>query len=389
MIKKIIYLSIILVVISVGKTLADNHTHKNNTNEGSKTADSSLLIKKGKIIPKWAGPLIGSWKQPDGRIITLLENRYYTFDKSGQLFDNGRLSFDEKEHRFYWLSLGGRGTFQIEQLTNKFLSAKGTIREKTFGYLIQTHIEANRVPTIILPPPVKELPVAAQHGDVETVAVFLKNGFHIDKKDSVGVTALHYAAYHCHSDAVAFLLEKGADKAILTDNNKSSIRLAIEADHVEAVKLLLGAGVKIDSADTKEKSLLESAVHQSDEMIITLLEHGANPKDKSRYGHVLLDLLMAEINSDFQYSERLAITNYVFENGLYGLNEVDDHGQSPIFWAANKDLIKTVRYLIDEGARLDLRDNQGLTLLEYAKINSSLSAEMIALIESESKNNRK
>jgi len=51
---------------------------------------------------------------------------------------------------------------------------------------------------------------------------------------------------------------------------------------------------------------------------------------------------------------------------FYDINAQDEHGHTPIFYAASFASAKTLQFLIDQGARIDLKDKKGRNLLHWA-----------------------
>lgn len=57
---------------------------------------------------------------------------------------------------------------------------------------------------------------AAQYGDLERVEKLIKDGCHVDKLDSAGYTALHYAARNGRTEVCRYLVKLGADVNAVT-----------------------------------------------------------------------------------------------------------------------------------------------------------------------------
>jgi ankyrin repeat protein len=55
------------------------------------------------------------------------------------------------------------------------------------------------------------------------------------------------------------------------------------------------------------------------------------------------------------------------------LNERDEHGSTPLMWAADLGLVEIAEYLVNQGARIDLQNNDGKTALGYALCPTSAS----------------
>lgn len=74
---------------------------------------------------------------------------------------------------------------------------------------------------------------AAQYGDIKRVEKLLKESWHVDRKDSAGYTALHYAARNGHLDVCRILLENGADVNAVTRGGVTALcRAATTGKHI-------------------------------------------------------------------------------------------------------------------------------------------------------------
>lgn len=82
------------------------------------------------------------------------------------------------------------------------------------------------------------LHLAAEGGDVEILASFLKNHDDLDTKDRYGWTPLHYAGYNERTEAVSFLLEKGSNTDIRDLSGKTAYNIAEQRHNAELIKLM-------------------------------------------------------------------------------------------------------------------------------------------------------
>lgn len=63
---------------------------------------------------------------------------------------------------------------------------------------------------------------AAQNNDLQRIKKLLSQGTNVDKRDSAGYTALHYAARAGHDEICHFLLDSGADINATTRSGKAT-----------------------------------------------------------------------------------------------------------------------------------------------------------------------
>eukprot|EP01041_Mallomonas_annulata_P009533 gene9533-19826_t len=91
----------------------------------------------------------------------------------------------------------------------------------------------------------------ATKGQIGVVKLLLVYGARVDMQDNDGITALMYASFNGHVDAVDALLVAGADPSIRNFENKSAVDLARGAGYPEVARILL-RGPKIMDMNINE-----------------------------------------------------------------------------------------------------------------------------------------
>lgn len=75
------------------------------------------------------------------------------------------------------------------------------------------------------------LHAAVAGNDTETCLCLLRHGAPVDEKQHSGFTPLHGAAQNGNWDVTTALLDRGADRTVVTDEGKTAEQLAREAGH--------------------------------------------------------------------------------------------------------------------------------------------------------------
>ena len=83
-------------------------------------------------------------------------------------------------------------------------------------------------------------------------------GADINRKDNFGRSPLHVAAAVDYADMVEFLLQKGADINIRTnEEGQTPIHFAAKSNAVNSLQMLLAYGADIDSRDSRNRTPLQ------------------------------------------------------------------------------------------------------------------------------------
>ena len=141
---------------------------------------------------------------------------------------------------------------------------------------------------------------AAQRGDTESVALLLKYGADMERRNVEGHTALILAARNGPNATTRLLIDAGANvglreaallgdaaltKALLDagadlnpEDTANALRHAAVSGQTETLALLLDSGAPVDSADKNGKTaLMQAALYGQFPALRLLLERGANP----------------------------------------------------------------------------------------------------------------
>ncbi|KAI1170878.1 ankyrin repeat-containing domain protein [Nemania sp. FL0916] len=247
------------------------------------------------------------------------------------------------------------------------------------------------------------LNLAADSGHVEVVKLLLDKGVDLAISNNYGWTPLHSAADSGHTDVVKLLLESGADLSISTNKGWTPLNLAAHNGHTEVVRLLLENGADLSISNVKRWTPLNSAADSGHtEVVELLLENGADSSIPNKYGltpltsatyrnHVETVKLLVEKGANmnvnitfksvfpgrfraselpplFRASEEGHTEIFKFLLGK-GAGSPTGHNANwtPLLWAANEGLGKSVSMLLEqEQVDPDFREGGGRTALSWA-----------------------
>jgi ankyrin repeat protein len=214
------------------------------------------------------------------------------------------------------------------------------------------------------------LAALAEHQDI--VKYLVQKGADINKRGEEGETALTYAAGEANSHLFDYFVKLGADQNVRLDDGSTVLMQAVSSSNVDFVKSLRTKyGYSIEAKDTLGQNILLYAVKQSDEKMIVYA----------------VDELKFDVNSvDYSYKTPLMLAAEALDLGKiklllkYGgkINAQDKNGLTPLMYSAissyydesvpkEDEFYEVIKYLIDSGARVDIKDKSGSIALDYVK----------------------
>ncbi|CAN0409601.1 unnamed protein product [Ectocarpus sp. 12 AP-2014] len=256
----------------------------------------------------------------------------------------------------------------------------------------------------------------------EAIVSMLRHGARVDAKDDDGDTPLHVASTEGCSDGIRALVQHGADIKALTAKGRTPLVLTAESGFENATQVLLDAGADVnapaDHTDGSAALSLATLSEYVDGTMKVLIQHGADVNARNTNGFTALhraamcnevdgiDVLIsagAIIEApDNHKSTPLAVA---FRSAVYrwkkehscGLQEFAamvallKHGADPnignIHEACPHSLlwyfvrcgcpISVFRELLAAGPNLDVRDDEGCTLLLLSQDHPELFSELL------------
>jgi ankyrin repeat protein len=251
---------------------------------------------------------------------------------------------------------------------------------------------------------------AARDGRMDTVRMLLDAGANVNERDANDITPLLIAITNNHPDVARALIDRGADikavdwygrtalwSAVETRNmdvdNATFVNSIDRAPYLDLIQVLLDKGADVN-ARTKEVTpirrdflritgslawvdftgqtpFLTASLAGDMTVMKLLLKHGADPHIPTYSGTTPL-MAAAGVNwvvdqtFDEGQAALLDAVKLCVELGM-DINAVNSMGLTALHGAANRGSDEIIRYLVQQGARLDAKDVEGRTPLTWAE----------------------
>ena len=261
-----------------------------------------------------------------------------------------------------------------------------------------------------IPGAMSPLLYAARDGRLDIVKTLVAAKADVNQADANGITPLIDAITNNHVDVALFLIDQRADVNASDWYGRTPLWSAVEtrnqdfdantqensidrAPFVELIKVLIERGANLN-ARTKEvppfkrhflhvtgslswvdftgqTPFLTAALSGDLGVMRLLLEHGADPKIPTFQGTTAL-MAAAGVNWVFYqtYDEGpkalLEAVQLCYQLGM-DVNAVNSMGLTALHGAANRGSDDIIRFLVDKGAKLDVKDKEGRTPLMWAE----------------------
>jgi ankyrin repeat protein len=210
-------------------------------------------------------------------------------------------------------------------------------------------------------------------GTPEIAALILDSGADVNARSNDGTTPLLAATWRGRVELIQYLLERGADPNVFNDAGISPL-LAVNGENVfQIVTMLIDKGAKVDvRSDQFETPLHNIAWSGSVETAELLLANGADINAVGDGGWTPLcmaALCNAEITK-YMISKGAAVNPHQPEDAKECPCRVPF--QTPLHCAVRSDSISTVQALVENGAMVNVVDQEGLTPLHAAVRHGNL-----------------
>jgi len=234
------------------------------------------------------------------------------------------------------------------------------------------------------------LMIAAGAGSVDSVNLLAAHGANVNAAESRrGQTALMWAAAERHSEVVKTLIAHGADVRAVSKRGFTALVFAATKNDSPSAEALLAAGADPNYALPEGPAVLTVAASYRSVAVANLLaDRGANPNTSDREGDMPLhiatrsgDLALVEklIAKGASVNVRTARTPVPAGGpGSAGAFRYVTGEQTPLMLAAKADHVDVMRALVAGGADVQLKAQDGTTVLSAAAGSGHLDAVQYA-----------
>jgi ankyrin repeat protein len=246
---------------------------------------------------------------------------------------------------------------------------------------------------------------AAREGNIDAARVLLDGGANVNQTGADNTSPLLIAVVNGHYDLASMLLERGAEPSIADANGRAPLFAVIDLRnaqwsqapapelpqerHLAMIEQLLDAGADLETKITGKVKhrgsfdmrwtdlsggtpFLRAAWNGDIEVMRLLLERGADANavtDKNETALLLLagsgwPLGQGYLRSD---EEITAALDLLVEDLGMDVNAATTEGVTPVIGAIFKGTNDVLQYLVERGARLDVKDAKGRDVIAWAQ----------------------
>jgi ankyrin repeat protein len=151
--------------------------------------------------------------------------------------------------------------------------------------------------------------------------------------------------------------------AITQQSPFEALMTAISDENLADVKAALEAGADVNARDEEgETPLMCAGDAESPDCVKMMLEAGADVEARNQWGDTPL-IALARFGSEDNSGVEIA---RLLVEGHANVNAVNDEGVTALMYAARDAMENVVRLLIDNGGDIEMKDNKGKTVQDWA-----------------------
>lgn len=198
----------------------------------------------------------------------------------------------------------------------------------------------------------------------QVVRVLVERGLNIESTNGSNQTPLHFACMHRESLIVDELLRLGANASASSSNRMTPLHYAAEAGNPEAVTAMLKKGVDINTCDIEGRTPLYCTIlHNKEGVASILIDAGADSSVKNDDGETALHLAASKGMED--------IVKRLLEAGAKG-DWLTHEGDTVLHSAVCSDNPTLIEMFVKFGVKIDIKNKSGQTPLVKAIFANAL-----------------
>lgn len=236
----------------------------------------------------------------------------------------------------------------------------------------------------------------ALEGNVRVFPILMNYKPDLNLKDDYNKTVLFDSVNGGNVNIIREIANNIDDINIIDENGQTVLFEAVLKDDFEVVEALVLNGIDVNLLDNEGRNVLFSAVllgSKGLKLIEFLIDKDINLNQKDNNKKNILDEIIyildlqktslkhlennyVAIKEDTNMSE---VTVLLVENGLE-INELDDNGYTILHKEVERKNYESIEFLIDCGANINLRDNEGRNLFNKEVLKGSSNYAMITYL---------
>jgi len=217
--------------------------------------------------------------------------------------------------------------------------------------------------------------VASEAGYVEVVRYLVAVGATLDLHNKYGQSSfafpLQKASERGHLPVVAFLLESGAEKNKRTSDGRTALHWAVTRGQLKVVEYLAKQGCDVNIANEKGTTPLGTACEKGNYAMVRLLCECGAPVDLNKGDDDGWTPLYASVFYNY-----LEVATYLCKHPACRVNQPTKMGTTPLRIAAQQGKLTEATVLINHGADVSARDDNGRTCVDMLTATQRLQVRV-------------
>lgn len=215
------------------------------------------------------------------------------------------------------------------------------------------------------------LHMAVSRGATQTCRLLIDAGANVDHQDGKQRTPLLQAVVSAQytpatAELAPMLLVAGANPNLADKDDETPLRLAAKLGLLETVTQLLDAGAEVEGAGVRTP-LMEACASSWKDIVEILLAHDADAGGPAQAQRS--PLMLAVTGKDEREDAMEPIVQQLLSAGA-NVNAIHGRGRTALYAAVAARRLELVQLLLDSGANPTTKDEDGMSLLEFAKTKS-------------------
>ncbi len=205
---------------------------------------------------------------------------------------------------------------------------------------------------------------AVKGQNLECMTVLLLNGSEIDAKDIYRQAPIHFAAKEGHFESLKLLVDEKANINAKGQFDLTALHFAVQKGHLDCVALLVQKGSNVNAKDQNNQTPLHAAAKNGNILVLKTLIEESKKLILSRQQLITEDKGTKKERKKSK-SEGKDQKQQQQQGSFPKVNSVDKENQTPLHLAAKHGSVECVKYLLDQGASVTVKDKNGITAADF------------------------